>query len=127
MQALGKNVPIVYNMHNAPSTVQRMVGGMDAMNGDYEAHAAVIAGSDDSEAKRFYDLLVAKHGMKQPWNSFTAIGIGQAMVLVRAVEARLPEPYRDIANYNNGADWNAQDGNVTSAGTAGRFTSTVAR
>lgn len=87
MQALGKNVPIVYNMHNAPSTVQRMVGGMDAMNGDYEAHAAVIAGSDDTEAKRFYDLLVAKYGMKQPWNSFTAIGIGQALVLVRAVEA----------------------------------------
>jgi branched-chain amino acid transport system substrate-binding protein len=87
MQALGKNVPIVYNMHNAPSTVQRMVGGMDAMNGDYEAHAAVIAGSDDTEAKRFYDLLAAKYGMKQPWNSFTAIGIGQALVLVRAVEA----------------------------------------
>jgi branched-chain amino acid transport system substrate-binding protein len=87
MQALGKNVPIVFNMHNAPSTVQRMVGGMDAMNGDYEAHAAVIAGSDDTEAKRFYDMLAAKYGMKQPWNSFTAIGIGQALVLVRAVEA----------------------------------------
>jgi len=87
MQALGKTVPIMYSMHNAPSTVQRMVGGMDAMNGDYEAHSAVIAGSDDSEAKRFYDLLAAKYGLKQPWNSFTAIGIGQAMVLVRAVEA----------------------------------------
>ena len=87
MQALGKNVPIVYSMHNAPSTVQRMVGGMDSVNGDYEAHSAVIAGSDETEAKRFYDLLASKYGLKQPWNSFTAIGIGQAMVLVRAVEA----------------------------------------
>ena len=86
MQALGKNVPMVYSMHNSPTLLARLLGDMKVMEGDYEAHSSVIAGADDTEAKRFYDMLVAKYGNKQPWNAFSAIGIGQAMVLVRAVE-----------------------------------------
>jgi branched-chain amino acid transport system substrate-binding protein len=46
-----------------------------------------IAGADESDAKRFYDLLSTKHGLKAAWNSFSAIGIAQALVLVRSVEA----------------------------------------
>jgi len=46
-----------------------------------------VTGEDDSEARRFYDMLVAKHGLKAPWHAFTGLGIGQALVLVRGVEA----------------------------------------
>jgi len=35
----------------------------------------------------FYDMLVAKHGLKAPWHAFTGLGLGQALVLVRGVEA----------------------------------------
>lgn len=87
MQALGKNVPIVLNAHNSLSVLEKPMGGLVPLEGDYEAHALVVTGADDSEARRFYDLLVAKHGLKAPWHTFTGMGIGQALVLVRAVEA----------------------------------------
>jgi len=87
MQALGKNVPIAYSLQNSPAMLQKLVGSMAAMDGDYEVHAGVIATDEDTEAKRFYDMLVAKYGMKAPWHSITTIGINQTLVLVRAVEA----------------------------------------
>lgn len=87
MQALNKKVPLVYSMHNSISVLERPLGGIAALEGDYEAYSLAIAGADESEAKRFYNLLTAKHGLKAPWNSFSAIGIAQALVLVRSVEA----------------------------------------
>ena len=87
MQALGKNVPIVHGLQNSPGMLQKLVGSMAAMDGDYEVHAGVIATEEDTEAKRFYDMLVAKHGLKGPWHSLTTIGINQALVMVRVVEA----------------------------------------
>ncbi|MDO9433916.1 ABC transporter substrate-binding protein [Hydrogenophaga sp.] len=87
MQALGKNVPIAYSLQNSPAMLQKLLGNMAAMDGDYEVHAGVIATEEDTEAKKFYDMLVAKYGMKAPWHSITTIGINQTLVLVRAVEA----------------------------------------
>lgn len=86
MQALGKNVPIALSVHNSPAMIQKLVGSMEAMNGDYEVHSGVIAADEDSEPKRFYDLLTAKYGLKAPWHPLTTIGISQTLVLVRAVE-----------------------------------------
>jgi branched-chain amino acid transport system substrate-binding protein len=71
MQALGKNVPLMFSAHNALTVLEKPLGGMAALEGDYEAHASVVTGSDDTEAKRFYDMLVAKHGLKAPWHAFT--------------------------------------------------------
>lgn len=87
MQALGKNVPIAYSLQNSPAMLQKLVGSISAMEGDYEVHGSVIATEEDTEAKRFYDMLVAKHGLKGPWHSLTTIGISQALVMVRVVEA----------------------------------------
>jgi branched-chain amino acid transport system substrate-binding protein len=87
MQALGKNVPIAYSLQNSPAMLQKLVGSIAAMEGDYEVHGSVIATEEDTEAKRFYDMLVAKHGLKGPWHSLTTIGISQALVMVRVVEA----------------------------------------
>lgn len=95
MQALGKDIPIALSVHNSPSMLQKLVGSMEAMNGDYEVHSSVIASDEDSEAKRFYDLLAAKHGLKAPWHPLTTIGISQSLVLVRAVE---------VAARKNGGD-----------------------
>ena len=87
MQALGKKVPIVYSMHNSPGMLQKLLGSLDAMDGDYEAYSGAIAGSEDTDAKRFYDLLVAKYGLKAPWHPLTNIGINGGLVLTRTVEA----------------------------------------
>lgn len=86
MQALGKNVPIALSVHNSPSMIQKLVGSMEAMNGDYEVHSSVIASDEDSEAKRFFDMLAAKYGLKSPWHPLSTIGVSQTLVLVRAVE-----------------------------------------
>jgi branched-chain amino acid transport system substrate-binding protein len=86
MQALGKNVPIAYSIHNSPAMLQKLVGGLPAMEGDYEVHSGVIATDEDNEIKRFYDMLVAKYGMKAPWHSLTTVGMSQALVMVRVVE-----------------------------------------
>jgi branched-chain amino acid transport system substrate-binding protein len=87
MQALGKNVPIAYSVHNSPAMLQRLLGELSAMEGDYEVHGSVIAGSDDSDARRFHTMLAEKYGLKAPWHALTNIGIMQTLVLVRAVEA----------------------------------------
>jgi len=86
MQALGKNIPIAYSLQNSPAMLQRLLGSISAMEGDYEVHGSVIATDEDTEPKRFYDMLVAKYGMKGPWHSLTTIGINQVLVVVRAVE-----------------------------------------
>lgn len=86
MQALGKNVPIAYSIHNSPAMLQRLLGNISAMEGDYEVHSGVIATDEDTEVKRFYDMLVAKYGMKAPWHSLTTVGMSQALVMVRVVE-----------------------------------------
>lgn len=87
MQALGKNVPIAYSIHNSPAMLQRLVGSMSAMEGDYEVHSGVIATDEDTDTKKFYDMLVAKYGLKAPWHAVTTVGINQTLVMVRAVEA----------------------------------------
>ena len=86
MQALGKNVPMAYSIHNSPAMLQKLVGGLANMEGDYEVHSGVIATEEDNETKKFYDMLVAKYGMKAPWHSLTTVGMSQALVMVRAVE-----------------------------------------
>ena len=86
MQALGKNVPIVHGLQNSPGMLQKLVGSMAAMEGDYEMHGGVITSEEDTEAKRFYDMLVARHGMKVPWHAITSLGMTQTLLAVRAIE-----------------------------------------
>lgn len=95
MQALGKNVPLMFSMQNGLSVMEKAMAGLGPLEGDYEAHGGVIASVDDTEARRFYDMLVAKHGLKAPWHAFTGAGLAQALVLVRAVE---------VAARKNGGD-----------------------
>jgi branched-chain amino acid transport system substrate-binding protein len=87
LQALSKKVPVAFSMHNAPGFIAKPMGGIDALEGDYEAQSGVIATVDDTEAKRFFDMLTAKHGLKAPWHGITAAGIAQTLLLVRSVEA----------------------------------------
>lgn len=87
LQALKSRVPMMSSAHNGPIFIASMVGGVQNVEGDYEAHGSAIPGVEDTEAKRFYQMLVDKHGLKANWNSLTVIGIGQAMLLARIVQA----------------------------------------
>lgn len=87
LQALNKKVPVVFSMHNAPGFIAKPMGGIESLEGDYEAQSGVIATAEDNEPKRFYDLLTAKYDLKVPWHGITAAGIAQTLFLVRSVEA----------------------------------------
>jgi branched-chain amino acid transport system substrate-binding protein len=87
LQALNSKVPVVYAMHNAPGFIAKPMGGIQTMEGDYETQGGALATDDDTEVKRFYDMLTAKYGLKAPWNGVTIGGIAQSLLLVRAVEA----------------------------------------
>ncbi|MDP3761210.1 MAG: ABC transporter substrate-binding protein [Ramlibacter sp.] len=86
MQALGRNVPIVFSMHNSPTFMAKAMGGIQGLEGDYEVQSGVIASPDPSEPKKFYDMLTAKYGLKTGWSAIVGAGICQALLLVRAVE-----------------------------------------
>ncbi len=87
LQALNKKVPVAFSMHNAPGFIARPMGGIESLEGDYEAQSGVIATAEDTEPKRFYDMLTVKYGLKAPWHGITAAGIAQTLLLVRSVEA----------------------------------------
>ncbi|CAN7742172.1 ABC transporter substrate-binding protein [Variovorax sp. LjRoot290] len=87
LQALNKKVPVAFAMHNAPGFIAKPMGGIGSMEGDYETQGGALATDDDTEVKRFYDMLATKYGLKAPWNGITIGGIAQALLLVRAVEA----------------------------------------
>jgi branched-chain amino acid transport system substrate-binding protein len=86
MTALGKNVPIVYSMHNSPTFLAKAMGGIETAEGDYEAQSGVITSADPTDAKQFYDMLTEKYGLKTGWSSIVGAGIGQAILICRAVE-----------------------------------------
>lgn len=88
LQALNKKVPVAFSMHNAPGFIARPLGGLELLEGDFEMQSGVIATSDEkNEPRKFYDMLVAKYGLKAPWHGITSGGIAQSLALVRAVEA----------------------------------------
>ena len=87
LQALGKKVPVAFSMHNAPGFIAKPMGGIESLEGDFEAQSGVIATNEDTDAKRFYDLLTSKYGLKAPWHGITAAGIGLTLLMVRSVEA----------------------------------------
>lgn len=87
MQALGKNVPIVFSMHNSPTMMAKAMGGMEALEGDYEAQSGVITSAEDTESKKFFDMLTAKYELKTGWSAISGAGVGQALLICRAVEA----------------------------------------
>ncbi|MBT2302015.1 ABC transporter substrate-binding protein [Variovorax paradoxus] len=87
LAALNKKVPVAFAMHNAPTFIAKPMGGIQTLEGDYETQGGALSTDDDTEVKRFYDMLTAKYGLKAPWNGVTIGGIAQSLLLVRAVEA----------------------------------------
>ena len=87
LQALGKDIPIMLSLHNGLLGSSKALGNPNGFAGDYEVGAIADASEDDTPARKFYAMLQAKYGLKSNWNSMTMLGLGQAIVAVRAVEA----------------------------------------
>jgi branched-chain amino acid transport system substrate-binding protein len=86
LQTLGKKIPVLVSSHNGLATLGPALGGMAAVEGDYEAHATALATADATEAHKFYEMLQKNYGLKSPWNGFTIMGLAQTVYTVRAIE-----------------------------------------
>lgn len=86
LQALGKNIPIMLSLHNGVLGSSKALGNPNGFAGDYEVGAIADASEDDTPARKFYTMLQTKYGLKSGWNAMTMLGLGQAIVGVRAVE-----------------------------------------
>lgn len=90
LQALGAKIPIVTSSHNSLPTSGNALGGLDQVEGDYEVYGLTVPTADAAgEAKKFYDLLAAKHGLTAPWAVLTIQGMSQGLVSVRSIEAAI--------------------------------------
>lgn len=86
LQALGKKVPIMLSAHNGLSVTGKALGGVENLEGDFEAAGMALAVDEASDARKFYDLLQKDYGLKAGWNGFTMLGITQTLLTLRAVE-----------------------------------------
>lgn len=86
LQALNQKIPAVLSSYNGFLLSQKAMGGVNAFEGDFETCACTLAAEGDLPARRFYETLKKDYGLKSTWNSYTLVGIGQALFTLRAVE-----------------------------------------
>ncbi|WP_439587717.1 ABC transporter substrate-binding protein [Hydrogenophaga sp.] len=86
LQTLNRKIPVLVSSHNGLATLGPVLGGMAAVEGDYEAHATALATADATDARKFYEMLQKNHGLKAAWNGFTIMGLAQTVYTVRAIE-----------------------------------------
>lgn len=88
LQAIGrKDIPIMMSSHNGLPASGAAIGGLAQLEGDYEVYGMAVASDDQTEARKFFDLLTSKYKLQAKWDVTTLMGMNQALVAVRAVEA----------------------------------------
>lgn len=92
LQALGAKIPVVTTSQNGMPITGKALGGIEQMEGDFEVYGlAVPIASSGSPAEAFYNELKEKYGLTAPWIVTTVMGMSQAMLSVRAVEAAVKQ------------------------------------
>ncbi len=86
LQALGSKVPVITSSHNGLPASGKAAGGLNQMEGDYEAYGMALATDEDTPAHRFYDKLKANYKLAAPWNVLTVMGMSQALYTTRVIE-----------------------------------------
>lgn len=88
LQAIGrKDVPVVLSSHNGLPASGKAAGGIQQLEGDYEVYGMAVSTDQDTPPKRFFDMLKAKYKLNAGWTAMTVMGLNQALVTVRTVEA----------------------------------------
>lgn len=86
LQANGSNIPIMMSSHNGLPASGGALGGLDQLEGDFEAYGMAIAADEDTPARQFYETLVADYGLKAPWNVVTAMGVSQGLFVATVID-----------------------------------------
>ncbi len=92
LQAIGRpDVVIMTSAHNGLPMSGSAAGDITQLEGDYEAHGQALGSDDPTVAREFFDMLAADYGLTTGWNVVTIMGLNQAIVAVRAIEATVME------------------------------------
>jgi branched-chain amino acid transport system substrate-binding protein len=92
LQAIGrKDVPVMMSSHNGLPASGRAIGGIQQLEGDYEVYGMAVSTDQDTEAKKFYDMLKAKYKLNAGWTAMTVMGLNQALVTVRTIESAIKD------------------------------------
>jgi branched-chain amino acid transport system substrate-binding protein len=86
LQANGSNIPIMMSSHNGLPASGAALGGLEQLEGDFEAYGMAIAADEGTPARQFYETLVADHGLKAPWNVVTAMGVSQGLFVATVID-----------------------------------------
>jgi branched-chain amino acid transport system substrate-binding protein len=92
LQAIGrKDVPVVMSSHNGLPASGKAIGGIQQLEGDFEVYGMAVSTDQETEAKKFYDMLKAKYKLNAGWTAMTVMGLNQALVTVRTVEGAVKD------------------------------------
>ncbi len=91
LQANGADIPIMMSSHNGLPASGGALGGLEQLEGDYEAYGMAIAAEEDTPPRQFYQTLVDEYGLEAPWNVVTAMGISQGLYTVTVIEHAIEE------------------------------------
>jgi len=92
LQAIGrKDVPVVMSSHNGLPASGKAIGGIAQLEGDYEVYGMAISTDQQTDSRKFYEMLRAKHKLNVGWTVMTVMGLNQALVTVRTVEAAVKD------------------------------------
>lgn len=92
LQAIGrKDVPVMMSSHNGLPASGKAIGGLPQLEGDFEVYGMAISTDQDTDSKRFYDMLKAKHKLNAGWTAMTVMGLNQALITVRTLEGAIKD------------------------------------
>ena len=86
LQANGADIPIMMSSHNGLPASGGALGGLDQLEGDFEAYGMAIAADADTPRSNSTKTLVADHGLEAPWNVVTAMGVSQGLYTVAVIQ-----------------------------------------
>jgi branched-chain amino acid transport system substrate-binding protein len=88
LQAIGrKDIPVMLSSHNGLPASGAAIGGIAQLEGDFEVYGMAVPSADTTDARTFFDLLTSKYKLNAKWDVPTLMGMNQALVAVRAIEA----------------------------------------
>lgn len=91
LQANGSNIPLLLSSHNGLPATGKALGGLEQLEGDYEAYGMAIAADEDTPPRQFYESLVKDLGLDLPWNVVTVMGMAQGLYTVAAITHAIEE------------------------------------
>lgn len=88
LQSLGKsNIPVMLSAHNSLLASGKAIGGLQQMEGSYEAYGMAIPTEDKTMARDFYEKLRSNYKLTAAYSVPCIMGFNEALVGVRAIEA----------------------------------------